>query len=339
MAFPDIFNNLKFSMTSLTAAVNEIAYVPGQVSSLGLFEEEGVPTVTVAIERQGDSVAMVPTTPRGAPAPKNVDVARSILDLRIPHLQLEDEIYADEVQGVREFGSESSLRTVERLIASKQRRMTRNLDLTMEFHALGALRGKLYDSNGSSLIYNYYTEMNEAEPSAVDFDLDNATPASGALRQKCSDVIRAISVTLGGLPFSRIHALCGSTFFDQFQAHKEYREVHLNFPAATVLRAEVPYTQFGFGGITFEEYRGPSSGPTFIAAGDAWFFPVGVPGMYLRRFAPADTFEAVNTIGLPRYSMARPDANAPNRRAIVEVQSNVLHICTRPRAIRRGTNT
>jgi hypothetical protein len=62
----DIFNSDAFSVTSLTAAVNELPYVPGQAGKLGIFEESGIPTTTFVIERNKGVVNLIPNTPRGA---------------------------------------------------------------------------------------------------------------------------------------------------------------------------------------------------------------------------------------------------------------------------------
>ena len=45
----DVFEGSAFNMRSLTATVNEEPYVPGHVSSLGLFSEQGVPVTRVMI--------------------------------------------------------------------------------------------------------------------------------------------------------------------------------------------------------------------------------------------------------------------------------------------------
>ena len=46
----DVFNGDAFSVVSLTATANRLPYVPGQIGRLGLFEEEGVDTLTILIE-------------------------------------------------------------------------------------------------------------------------------------------------------------------------------------------------------------------------------------------------------------------------------------------------
>lgn len=334
----DVFEQAPFDMRSLTAALNEEAYVPGQISSLGIFMEQGITTTRVMIERQANTVALVPTTPRGGPGTQNTQDKRDMVSLEVPHLQLDDAVNADEIQGIREFGQENQLRTIQTLVNQKNAAMARKHDMTIEYHRLGAIRGLVLDADGTTELFDLAALFNEALPSAVDFDLDNATPLSGALRLVCSAVIRTIAEALGGLRFTSIHALCGPLFYDQLVAHVEFVQSHI-YRDAPVLRAGVPYTQQSFGGIDFEEYRGDSAGDVAIADGEVQVFPVGVPDLFISRYAPADYEDTVNTVGLPRYADQRMDPSAPRKRRLLEVQTNPIHICTRPRVLVNGTNT
>lgn len=65
MADIAIFDDEAFAVPALTAAINEQPYLPGRISSLGLFQEEGVATLTVQIEKDGDTLALVPAGERG----------------------------------------------------------------------------------------------------------------------------------------------------------------------------------------------------------------------------------------------------------------------------------
>ena len=54
MADIAIFEDDAFSVPALTAAINEQEYLPGRISGLGLFREEGITTLTVQIEKDAD---------------------------------------------------------------------------------------------------------------------------------------------------------------------------------------------------------------------------------------------------------------------------------------------
>jgi len=65
MAEIAIFQDDAFGVAALTAAINDQEYVPGRLAALGLFQEEGVATLTVQIEKDGDTLALVPAGERG----------------------------------------------------------------------------------------------------------------------------------------------------------------------------------------------------------------------------------------------------------------------------------
>jgi hypothetical protein len=215
------------------------------------------------------------------------------------------------------------------------------MEATIEYARIGAIKGIVTYAGGSSL--NLFTEFGVSQQGVVDFDLDDATPETGELRQKCAAVIRTIADELGGTPFTGAHAFCGDTFFDQLIAHDEVRETYLGWTAAQELRggyingSGLSYGAFPFGGIMWENYRGSVGGQAYIATGDCQIFPTGVPGLFRTYYAPADYIETVNTRGQRLYmkQWAMQNGKGVN----LEVQSNCLEICTRPKVLVQGKRT
>jgi Phage major capsid protein E len=72
----------------------------------------------------------------------------------------------------------------------------------------------------------------------------------------------------------------------------------------------------------------------FTDASKAYFFPVGMPGLFRQHNASADFVEIANTIGPPRYARQQFA-----RWVMLHVQSNPLPICTRPRVLIKGKRT
>jgi hypothetical protein len=64
-----------------------------------------------------------------------------------------------------------------------------------------------------------------------------------------------------------------------------------------------------------------------------YFYREGVEGLFAITFAPADTFETVNTLGLPLYARMMPDCDR-DEWVRLEIESNPLPICTRPQVLR-----
>ncbi|HRE44768.1 MAG TPA: major capsid protein [Terricaulis sp.] len=332
---PDPFKPDFFTTTALTASINNVAYQPTLLRDLGIFSVDGVPTTSIVVEREGDLLALVPTSERGAPGATQVEVKRDAVSLLIPHLQKNDTLKAESILGVRQFGSEDQQITVEQARDKKLNRMARDLDFTLEYHRLGAIQGRVLDSDGVSVLVNLFTVFGIAEPTEIDFDLDNNTPAVGVVARKCNEVVYGMEAALGGVPYTGIHALCDNTFWDQLTTHAEVRETFMFQQQAARLRESWVNDVFHFGGIDWQRYRG--SGAVAVGAGKARFFPKGVPDLFQTVFAPADYWDAVNTPGLPRYASAHM---LPHNKGVdLEAQSNPLNICTRPGVLLRARNT
>lgn len=338
----DIFNNSAFDVTRLTQAINEIAFAPGRVAELGIFNTESVDTTTIAVEKQGDSLIIVPPTPRGGPGVTVDKDKRDMRPLIIPHFEINDAIYAEEVQGVRAFGTEQALETVIGKVAQRQAKHVRSLAVTEEYARMGAIGGIVTYKGGQTL--NLFNEFGVSARAEIDFDLDNASPAEGALRKKCAGVSRATSNELGGIPYTGLWAFCGDNFFDDLLSHPEVRETYKGWGEARILREgyvgpnRSTYGIFEFGGIVWENYRGAVvDGQEFIGTEKCKIFPTGAPDLFKTVYAPADLEETVNTLGQRLYSNQYAMQNGKGRH--LDVQMNALQYCSRPRALVGGKRT
>ena len=105
MAMPSVFTSEFFTAESLTAAVNEIPHVPGQVGRLNLFREVGITTELATFENHAGRLKLIPDTDRSAPGVPVGSERRKAVAFRVPHLPAVDRVKANEIIGVREFGS------------------------------------------------------------------------------------------------------------------------------------------------------------------------------------------------------------------------------------------
>ena len=333
----DIFKSDAFSVMALTDAINAAPFIPGRAGAVVNWAESGVAQTSIAIEEKGGVLSLINPTPRGGPGQDIAKQKRTLRNLTIPHYQRDDGIMADEVQGVREFGQESQLATVQGVVNGRLAEHARDFDATLEYQRIGAVKGIILNGDGSTL-YNLYTEFGVSAQSEVDFNLDAAS--TGAVRETCAGVVRNIAKTLGGQPFSGVYGFCSDAFWDALIKNAEVRASYLQQAEASQLRTGTAYQSLNFGGVTFENYRGgvgTEEGTAFIATDKAHFFPVGVPGLFRTVYAPADYIETVNTIGLPRYAKQYA---MPNDKGIsLEMQMNALNYCTRPRALIKGKTT
>lgn len=343
MATMDVFNTDAFSMMSLLNAAEKVDYLPQRLGQLPLFTPVPVTTETVAIEERNGTLNLIQTDERGAPLGQRVTEKRKVRNFSTVRLAKGDKIKASEIQGIRAFGQQSELMQVMTEVARRMygpASLMTDLQLTWELHRLGAIQGKLLDADGST-IYDFFSEFGITEPDEIDFDLDAASPASGAVRLKCTEVVRAVLRGLKGLggPGTMVYGLCGDTFWDQLTAHSEVRQTYLNTMEARQLRDGLAYESFSYGGIMWENYRGTDDNSTVaIGATKCRFFPVNAPGAFQWAMAPGETMEVVNTPGRDFYPMVVPDRDR-NMFVDIEVYSYPLFICTRPNVLQRAKNT
>jgi len=343
MATIDIFNEDAFSVVSLTDAVEAVEYQPSLLRDMGLFEKVPVRTTAIAMERKDGVISLIPTTDRGAPIIEGKKEGRNIRYANATRLAKGDTIYADELQNVRAFGSETEIQAVQAEVADRLNGLQMDMELTEENMFLGAVQGKVLDADGKTVIYDWFDFWGVSQPSIIDFDLDNASPAPGALKKKCKEVTRGMQKAAKGAftPQTEIIALCGDDFYDDLVAHKEVETANNNTAEAVRLSNEfgTAYSAIRFGEITWINYRGTDDGSKVaIGTDEVKFFPRRARGVFKHALAPAEFMPFVNTRGRERYAMTIPDRD---RQAFVRVElySYPLVYCTRPEVLFRGKRT
>lgn len=343
MATFDIFNSDAFSMVEMLDAIERVPYTPQYLGSLNIFTPRPVRTVTVAVEDRDGVLSIIQTTPRGAPLPQRTDLPRKIRDFRIPRVAKGDRLNASEIQSIRAFGAETEVMQAQAEVARRLSGpwgLQNDMEITWENMRLGALQGVVLDADGST-IYDWFDEWDATQAAEIDFDLDAATPASGVVRKKCNQVVRQMMTSAKGAwtPATRVYSIVGDAFWDDLTAHVEVRQTYLNTAMAAELRGGNAYESFMYGGINWINYRGTDDGTTIAVGTDkAKFFPVGASGVFQVAYAPAETFEFVNTPGRPLYPMIIPDRER-QMYIDIELYSYPLFICTHPLMLQRGKRT
>lgn len=327
----DVFKSDAFGFTKLVAGINKIPYIPTRIGSMGLFAEEGVSTLTVAIEMQNGVLTLVPSAARGSPGPAKNLQRRDVRNFTPVHLPQRVSLMADEVQGLRAFGAETEEEVAMAYLEKKMAIARRDLDLTHEWQRMGCIKGTVLDADNVTVIYNYFTEFGVSQSTQ---NIAFSVVATKVLQQIVA-AKRTVEDKLGGVMSSGFTALCSAEFFDAFTSHAAVTDAY-KYQQSQFLRTD-NREGFEFGGVTWVEYRGTIGAVRFIAANKAYLIPMGVPDLFKTIFAPAPYMESVNTIGLPFY--AKREMMDFDIGVQVQAQSNPLHICTRPDAILELTAT
>lgn len=321
MAEISIFEDDAFSVTSLLASINEEHVIPGQIAASGLFTEEGSTTVTQQIEKDGDVLELVAAAPRGAPGQVVIGSKRSLIPFNCVHLPQEFTIMADEIQGIRAFGSRTELQGVQDLVNAKQNKARGQLDLTHEYQRIGAIKGQVVDKDGSILVDLFQMFGLKQQKLKMEFGVVDVSVRAGEALDMQEDV-------LGNATGTGAIAWCGKNFWADLISDDSVKEAYLNHEAASALRGDRRQA-FEFGGVLWIRYRGKLAGTPFVGDDHAYLVPDGVPGLFKTVFAPANYMETVNTLGLPYYT--KLERMKYDKGVTGETQSNPLHICSRPR--------
>lgn len=326
MAKQDVFSSDYFSMRTLTANINKVPVKPSRISKLGIFEEKGITTTECAIEFQDNKIALLPTTPRGGPAPVYTHAKREAVPFTLPHLITRCTLLADAIQNIRASGKTDTL-VITDAIEERLLGMRVNLEATIEYHRMGGIKGVVLDANGS-VLFDTFAEFDVIK-STHTLDL---SAQGGNLRNQVIAARRKAEKVLGddAGKVSRWVCLSSSGFFDGLVSHPSMESFFSGWYGASSLRDDVRES-FPIGGVHFEEYVGSIGGVNFIEDGKAYLVPVGVPGLFISRFGPADYAETLNTIGVPYYAKSVPMEF--DRGAKMEAQSNPINLCTRPDAV------
>lgn len=326
MATLDIFKDDAFSLVSLTKAINEQPYVPGRIGALGLFAEEGINTTSVSVEYDGATLSLVPAGERGAPAPNVKSDKRKLINFNTIHLPQRARILADQIVGVRAFGSDSELETVQSVVNKRLAKMRNALDATIEYQRIGAIKGQIIDANGSTVLEDLFSRfgLTQQTKSLV---LGTSTTK---VRTKVLEAKRLMEDALGNAMYTGARAFCSPAFFDALTTHDLVEKFFINWQSNETMRQDVR-AGFLFAGVLWEEYRGTVGGVDFIGSGDAYLVPEGVPDLFVTNYGPADYVEAAGSLGLPYY--AKQELLEMGKGVDLEAQSNPISICTRPRAV------
>jgi len=324
----DAFTPNAFKLRTLTAAITNLPYKPSLISDMGIFEEAGISTLTAAVESDNGVLRLLDVKARGASGTPISGSNRTMRPFIVPHIPARAQILADEVQGVRAFGSDSNAEVLTTKISERMQTMRNSIDYTIESHRLAAIMGNFIDSNNASI--SLYTTFGVSQ-TTISFELDVTTTL---LRQIIMQMKEVIEAALGGLSYSGITVLCGSTFWQQLIEHKSIKDTVLNTQLAKDLRGD-PTDTLDFAGCHFVRYRGTSA--VKVPDTEAYAIPTGVSGLFITRFAPANYNETVNTNGLPYYAKGEP--MDMGKGWDLEAQSNPLNIGTRPASVIKLTNT
>ena len=344
----NFFTGDAFSALTLTTQINNVPFTPNLLGTLGLFFSDGVPTTNVAISERNGLLEVVQTSPRGAPPSQITHPKRNMRDAKCQHIAIEAEVYADEVQNAVSqamMNGQPQLAAVEELAEDRLNGpfgLRQRIELTHEYHRLGAIKGVVLDKDLTTL-YDWYDFFGIVPVADHNTNYGALTPDGGAFEAECTGLIRDMCLELEGLPIASMVpvSFAGNNYFDQVYSNKEVkaaRKIRDTGRDSDVFSSSKAFKTFEYGGILWVNYRGTKDGTVGIGPDEARLFPMGVPGLFQQLFGPPDIMGMTNMKGLPVHAYMPPESQT-SRLAVIEAQSNPLTFCAKPRSLRRLTKS
>lgn len=339
----NIVENDAFSRVEMTDAINLVEFVPNQLGAMGIFSPAPIRGKSLVFDVRSGTVRLVATTLRGEPIESRDKRRKAQLkSFHTGRLALKDRVTADDLAFLREFGTEDQPKELGTEIALRQDQdgngLMGDIDLTKEFMRLGAIRGKLYDTDGSTLLYDYFAEMGVNEPSVLSMDM--TILVGGKFRTNVvNNVKRYMQKNAKGAKYSKIIALCGSDAYDMIHENAEFREAHLAQVKANELLNDHTESPTNFAGVEWVEYTGTDDDTTVdLAADEVIFIPGGIGNTVFKEVqAPGEKFSDLGQLGKAFYSWLKWEDDDDPSWVDIHVAAYILMLNTRPEMVRRAT--
>lgn len=314
-----------FDIGELTAAINKIPRTWGRIGELGIFSNRPLASRDVVIEESASGLALLPDHEWGGEGTKASKDTRRALSFRIKQTVHEDFLHPMDVMGVRAFGQDAGMASMQGELAQRMRRMRAKHDQTLEWKRFGAIKGVVTDGAGT-VLYDLYSYFGVSQVT-VDFVLGTS---STNVRQKVEAVVNQIEDNLMGDTMTGVRVFVSPEFWHKLVAHPAVVDYIKNTPSASTFM-QSSFNEIEVFGVVFEQYRASVNGQRFIAASEGHAIPVGTSDTFATYFAPADFNDTVNTMALPLYAKAWEQEGG--RGYTLHTQSNSLPLCHQPAAL------
>lgn len=340
----DIFRDEAFRATTTTEMISDMDYVPYEIEAMGLFEPEYLRTTTVTIWNKEGALERVPTSERGSPEPVGTRHGLKVRQFEGVRLAKRDRIESSEVQNMLSpyLPRDTRLVTAQELLADRQSQLLDDINYTKEFHRLGALQGIVYDADGTTVVTNWYNEMEISAPSPVTFTWANfdTDAEAAALRLYIDEHINTPiyrALKRRRRPGTQIHSLVGDTFWGKITSSPAYERLYYGDVQRQVLGQSKLWQTINFAGVVWHHYFGSDDQALTIADDEAIFFPVGAKDTFKVFYMPGENLDEVNAKGKEVYSIVSPDYR-PNMNEWIDVyaRSYPLFACLCPQALLKG---
>lgn len=321
-----------FSARGLSASVSRLPYIPTLLRQF--CTEYHTSELNVPVYLEDGKLTLVPDGPRGVMGDPSVDSTRRAVYLTACHLSQPGRIIADDLRNRMRLGSDD-MATVADAYLDKLGQKRANIEATLEYHLLGAIRGLVLDAKGS-VLYDLYEQFGQEKAADITWSFPTTEGGKNTVLAKFQEIKKSISNSVGGNAIPAVGAVVGDTFWEELISNPAVNSAYNSWAAvheATFGNNDFLGKPFPYGGILWQNYGQVVGGKTFVEAEEAHLFPVISDGSGLQQwFAPSDYIANVGDMGVSFY--AHQYVNPNGKSLEFEVQSNPITFFGRPEALR-----
>jgi hypothetical protein len=336
--YSDYLSDPRYAVRAMSDAIMAVPNEYDLLARLGLFPEVGIRTTYVEIEAKQGSLNIVPTSLRGAPAPYLKRDTRNLRIMKTLFQSLNDKLVPSDLQNLPAFGDPNGFDMFDTLLAERFDRLRAIYRQTHEYFRWGALRGDVYDADGTTVLYNCYTEMNEAQQS---FDFRLGSTSGAGPTQAITDIRRHHQREAKGETVGRTLVLASPGFMDKLRTHPQYVKLWENQQAqanpiidgfSAFVTADAIYIEH-IGEASYVAEDGTVTTHKFIPDNEAIAVPEGTRQVFRSYFAPGEMMSTVNLPGQAMYVSLKELAHDAGIE--IHTQSAPLFVVQKPRLVGR----
>lgn len=328
------FSN-NFEVEDWTLELKMVPNIRTPLSDYGIFKEESISQTVASFEQTLGTVGLISDSFRGAQVYANKDESRIIHSYVVPYFKQVDYLTAEDIQGVRAYGSADQAETLAAAMDRKLRRMKNSALMTREYARFYAItQGKIWSPSGAVPHDSFYTDFNVTRKE-VDFALSTSTTD---IMSKIDEIIKHIQDNaFSNDPFSGVVAFCSTEFFSALISHPKVVSAYQYYSSSQepnrnrVGGATALYREFIYGGCIFREINDNVNGSRFLPQNEAYFLPMGSSDTFVTYVAPGNKIQMANTLGEEMYLWKYSDPEGEKDK--LELEFSHIHLIRRPQTV------
>lgn len=335
-----------FKLVDWTPEINNLDNQAGLISGMNLIRTEGISQTAVVFDKSMNDTTLLPQVSRRTRhTTKGNDRKVETFSLPLAYFKHSDYIAPEDIQGWRMPGTPDAAEQLARVRLNKLTDMRGQVDQTLEYMKLQAVKGVTATPDGTVLA-DMFDEFGITQHE-IDFVLGTS---STSVTNKISELKRYVQKNLktGGV-IRGLRVLVDPLFFDKLITHPEVKQAYLYYQAnMNVNRDETnqfmswgSVDQFTFKGVTFMTYDHTfklSDGSTedAVAENTGHLIPV-VDGLFRGYYGPSNKLSGANTVGREMFAYEFTDPKDEFHE--MQVETSPLFFATQPQTLVKLTSS